>query len=277
MAGFIEDNRVVVLGSVAIVMVGLMGSGFLLGDGLRRAKEADREVTVKGVSERDVTADIATWTVSFSDNGPDLASVQRSVDRQAQSVRKFFTEAGFKPSDFTDSDISLMREQPRDAYGNPLPENLTVSRSIQLRTNDVMKARAAYAKQADLLRAGVEMGGGSVNYTFTGLNDLKPEMIAEANRSARESAQQFANALRIKDGGEMLGLAAGQCAAKVARRIALGQLVRHRVAKDLPDKLQRPMRLFVVLRRFIGADGFENLERLDFAHRAIAQRLCDKA
>ncbi|MAO03671.1 MAG: hypothetical protein CL804_03965, partial [Citromicrobium sp.] len=76
MAGFIEDNRFVVLGSVAIVMVGLMGSGFLLGDGLRRAKEADREVTVKGVSERDVTADIATWTVSFSDNGPDLASVQ---------------------------------------------------------------------------------------------------------------------------------------------------------------------------------------------------------
>ncbi|HIC71593.1 MAG TPA: hypothetical protein EYO88_05815 [Alphaproteobacteria bacterium] len=64
---------------------------------------------------------------------------------------------------------------------------------MQLRTNDVMKARAAYAKQADLLRAGVEMGGGSVNYTFTGLNELKPDMIAEANRSARESAQQFAN------------------------------------------------------------------------------------
>lgn len=193
MAGFIEDNRFVVLGSVAIVMVGLMGSGFLLGDGLRRAKEADREVTVKGVSERDVTADIATWSIRFSDTGNDLASVQGSVDRQAQAVRTFFTEAGFKPSDFTDSDISLMRDQQRDAYGNPLPESLTVSRTIQLRTDDVMKARAAYAKQADLLRAGVEMGGGSVNYTFTGLNGLKPDMIAEANRSARESAQQFAN------------------------------------------------------------------------------------
>ena len=119
--------------------------------------------------------------------------MQGSVDRQADAVRDFFTKAGFKPDDFTDSDISLMRDRPRDAYGNPLPENLTVSRTIQLRTNDVMKARAAYAKQADLLRAGVEMGGGSVNYTFTGLNELKPDMIAEANRSARESAQQFAN------------------------------------------------------------------------------------
>lgn len=192
MVGFLESNRFVVLGSVAIVAVGLMGSGFLLGDGLRRAKEADREVTVKGVSERDVTADIATWSISFSDTGNDLASVQNSVDRQAQAVRSFFAEAGFKPGDFTDSDISLMRDQPRDAYGNPLPENLTVSRTIQLRTGDVMRARAAYARQADLLRAGVEMGGGSVNYTFTGLNELKPAMIAEANRSARESAQQFA-------------------------------------------------------------------------------------
>ena len=80
-------------------------------------------------------------------------------------------------ADFTDSDISLMRDRSRDAYGNRLPENLTVSRTIQLRTNDVMKARAAYAKQADLLRAGVEIGGGSVNYTFPGLNELKPEIF----------------------------------------------------------------------------------------------------
>ena len=52
----------------------------MLGDGLRRAKMAERSVTVRGVSERDVTADLATWTVTFSDEGTTLAPVQASVD-----------------------------------------------------------------------------------------------------------------------------------------------------------------------------------------------------
>jgi hypothetical protein len=87
----------------------------------------------------------------------------------------------------------LSREQPRDRDGKPVgPQKLTVSRSIQLRTNDVMKARAAYARQAELLRDGVELSGTNITYTFTRLNDLKPTMIAEATRNARQSAEQFA-------------------------------------------------------------------------------------
>jgi hypothetical protein len=77
---------------------------------------------------------------------------------------------------------------------------LTVRRSIQLRTNDVMKARSAYARQAELLRDGVELSGTSISYTFTRLNAVKPEMIAEANQNARRSAEQFA-----RDSGASVG------------------------------------------------------------------------
>ena len=63
-----------------------------------------------------------------------------------------------------------------------------------------MKARAAYTRQAELLRDGVELSGSNVSYTFTGLNRLKPEMIAEANKNARDSAEQFA-----RDSGAAVG------------------------------------------------------------------------
>jgi hypothetical protein len=56
-----------------------------------------------------------------------------------------------------------------------------------------MRARDAYTRQAELLRDGVEMSSSSVNFTFTRLNDLKPQMIAEATRNARRSADQFAH------------------------------------------------------------------------------------
>jgi hypothetical protein len=183
------------LGAVAIFSLGLTTSGYALSDGLRRWKLAEqRSITVRGVSERNVTADLATWSVSFAHTGTELGSVQQSVDQQARSVRAFFLRAGFRPAEVADSNVSLSRDQPTDKDGNPVgPEELTVRRSIELRTNDVMKARAAYAAQAELLRNGVELSGSGISYTFTKLNDLKPEMIAEATRHARLSAEQFAN------------------------------------------------------------------------------------
>ena len=198
----LQDSRAVLLGAVAIFAFGLTTSGYALGDGLRRSKMAEhRSVTVRGVSERNVTADLATWSVNFSHQGTDLGSVQQSVDQQARAVRAFLRRAGFRPSDVTDTDVSLSREQPKDREGNPVgPQKLTVTRSIQLRTSDVMKARNAYTHQAELLRDGVELSGSNISYTFTGLNRLKPEMIGEANKNARDSAEQFA-----RDSGAAVG------------------------------------------------------------------------
>ena len=85
----LQDSRAVLLGAVAIFAVGLTTSGYVLGDGLRRAKMAERTVTVRGVSERNVTADLATWSVNFSHEGAELAPVQQSVDQQASAIRSF--------------------------------------------------------------------------------------------------------------------------------------------------------------------------------------------
>src|SRR5689334_24656160 len=94
----LQDSRAVLLGAVAIFAVGLTTSGYALGDGLRRSKMAEhRTVTVRGVAERDVTADLATWSIDFSHQGSDLGPVQQSVDEQARAVRLFFQHSGFKP------------------------------------------------------------------------------------------------------------------------------------------------------------------------------------
>ena len=61
----------VVLGSAALLAFGAIAGGYLLGDGLRRAKVADRSVTVRGLAEKDVTADLATWSISYSATGFD--------------------------------------------------------------------------------------------------------------------------------------------------------------------------------------------------------------
>ena len=52
----------VLLGCAGLLAFGIVSGGYLLGDGLKRARAADRSVTVRGLAERDVTADLATWS-----------------------------------------------------------------------------------------------------------------------------------------------------------------------------------------------------------------------
>ena len=183
-------NRNVYLIAALILAIGIVVGGYLLGDGMRRARMADRAVTVRGLAERDVTADLATWTVSFTAQGSQLAAVQAESDRDAAAVQQFFRAAGFPNEAVSDAGGSVSQYYDSNRGEN----NVTVNRRIQLRTTDVMRARAAYARQFNLIRAGVAIQEGSgMQYVFTRLNDIKPEMIAAATQDARRGAERFAN------------------------------------------------------------------------------------
>ena len=175
--------------AAAIVALGIIIGGYLLGDGLTRARMADRSVTVRGLAERDVTADLATWTIAYTEQGTQLGAVQSAIDEDTRAITAFFQKAGFKEGEVSAAGVGV--SQYYDS--NRGVDSVTVRRQLRLRTNDVMKARAAFSRQFDLIRAGVaiEEGSGMV-YSFTKLNDVKPAMIAEATRDARKGAEQFA-------------------------------------------------------------------------------------
>jgi len=183
------------LAGSAILAAGLMVGGFALGDGLRRAHRADRAVTVRGLAERNVIADLATWTIAYSATAGDLAGAQAGVDRDTVQIRAFFKDLGF-PGDAlqpTGVNVSQSSDQGVTRY--------TVRQRISLRSNDIKRAEAAVRRQFDLVKRGVMLDEGSgMAYTFTRLNDIKPAMVAEATRDARAAAEQFA-----KDSGSQVG------------------------------------------------------------------------
>ncbi len=177
----------VVLASAGLLTIGLVAGGYLLGDGLLRAREADRSVTVRGLAERNVTADLATWTIAYSSKSANLAEAQAEIDRDTDAIRGFFTGLGFKADALqpTGANVSQYSEYGKTTY--------TIRQRLSLRTTDIEKAQAAVARQFDLIKRGVVLEDGSgMSYTFTKLNDIKPEMVAEATGDARKSAQQFA-------------------------------------------------------------------------------------
>lgn len=193
--GFFDGTARRWLGTAAVVSFGMVAGGYLLGDGLLRAKEADRSVTVRGLAERDVTANLATWTISYSSSSADLAAAQARVRRDTDTIIAFFKELGFPEGALqpTGANVSSFTEQGQTKY--------TVRQRLALRTNDIARAQKAVSRQFDLVGKGVLLEEGSaMAYSFTDLNRIKPAMVAEATRDARSAAEQFA-----KDSGTRVG------------------------------------------------------------------------
>lgn len=188
LTGWMTSRNHVLLAATAIGAVGIMLGGWLAGSGLVRMKEAERAVTVRGLSERDVRADLATWTLSYSSSAGDLASAQQAVRADTQAITAYFRELGFPADALAPAGVSV------SSYSNNGIPTFTVSQRMQFRTRDIARAERAVARQFELVQRGVGLSEGSaMRYSFTGLNAIKPEMIAEATRDARRSAQQFAN------------------------------------------------------------------------------------
>ncbi|MEY4721366.1 MAG: hypothetical protein RIQ46_1091 [Pseudomonadota bacterium] len=183
------------LAAAGVLALGLVAGGYLLGNGLVRAREADRSVTVRGLAEREVTADLATWTIAYSATAEDLATAQSSVDRDSNAITGFFRELGFPAEELQPTGVNVSQ-----FTDNGVPR-FTVRERMTLRSNDIKRAQSAVKRQFELVRRGVVLEEGSgMAYAFTGLNAIKPAMVAAATKDARASAEQFA-----KDSGTSVG------------------------------------------------------------------------
>ena len=172
-----------------ILALGLAVAGYFVGDTFLKGKKFDRFVSVKGLSEREVPADLAVWPVNIVLTGNDLQTLRQQIERQNQTVYEFFTERGVL--NIADAQANIYNNSAQySAYRYLAKSEFTV------RTTDIPKLQKALAESLQLLSAGILFGSKNewqpIEYIFTGLNALKPEMIEEATRNAREVADKFA-------------------------------------------------------------------------------------
>lgn len=185
--GWLRDHATVKLLAAAIFAIGLIVGGYLIGDGLVRMKKSERSVTVRGLAQKDVIADLATWTIAYSAKAGDLQSAQALIDRDTASIRAFFRDLGFDSKALAPTGVNVSQFNENGVL------SFTIRQRMALRTTDIKKAEAAVARQFDLVKQGVQLEEGSgMAFTFTKLDAVKPAMVAEATRDARKAAEQFA-------------------------------------------------------------------------------------
>lgn len=187
-----------------LLAAGIAAGGLAVGSGIRSFRSADRFVTVKGVAEKEVKANLALWPIRVTATSNSLQEAQGQMASDAAAVRRFF-ESGGIPADAIEVQgveaIDLLAQAYRQ--GTP-PSRFIVAQTLMVRTGDVDRIAALNQRIGEIVAAGVVMSaeGGPQGpfYLFTQLNDIKPSMIAEATKNARAAAEQFA-----QDSGSPLG------------------------------------------------------------------------
>lgn len=183
-----------------LITLGLSAGGFLMGHGLVRMKQLDQVVEVRGLDEKLVEANEGTWDVSFSLSGNNLQDMMTKIAQKQTSLKEYLLLQGFTRDEFQASAITT-NDNHANHYGNKLPaDRYTVRTKIMIGTKQVKKLTDIYENSGKMPLEGMVREQSSVQYYFTDLNAVKPEMLKNATSSAREAAESFA-----RDSGSSLG------------------------------------------------------------------------
>ncbi|MCI8998054.1 MAG: SIMPL domain-containing protein [Muribaculaceae bacterium] len=166
--------------------------GLCLKTGIDHIAYRDREVTVRGLAEREVPADLVTWPITYSLAGNDLQTIYANVSSNNDIIVNFLTSNGISKEE-----ISVNPPDTYDATSNRYRSDsfaykYSINCTVTVTTKKVDKVRELLNRQSELLKQGIAFSNSYINYQFTGLNSIKPEMIGQATRAAREAAAQFA-------------------------------------------------------------------------------------
>jgi hypothetical protein len=164
----------------------------------KTGKKYDRFVQVKGLSEREVNADLAVWPINITLTGNDLKTLKSDIESQNNEVYNFFIAQGFDKNELTKGSTNI-NDVRADIYNSNFQNNAfryLAKSEFTVRTNDIDKLQKALSESLELMSKGILLGSKNtwrpIEYIFTGLNELKPPMIEEATKNAREVAEKFA-------------------------------------------------------------------------------------
>ncbi|MCR5560381.1 MAG: SIMPL domain-containing protein [Bacteroidales bacterium] len=185
------------------IMAGLVVMGLCIPAAVREYGSTKRSVSVRGLCEREVPADKVIWPLKYRVTGNDLAGVYSEIESDNAAIISFLKAGGID-----DAEISVAAPVINDKFAQEYGSNDRLYRylaknTVTVCTGKVDEVLKLIKNQKTLLRKGIVLGDewdGSPTFSFEALNSIKPEMIEEATRNARESAQKFAN-----DSGSKLG------------------------------------------------------------------------
>ncbi len=187
------------------IALGLFSLGFVLGGSIVKVKGFERSVTVKGLAQKEVNADTVMWPIVYTRADNNLSKLYDTLEKDTTKIKHFLKSHGFESSEVSISAPSITDKLARE-YGNnnQIKYRYNAYQTLTLYTKKIDKARESMIQITSLGKSGTTFRSNSyennVEYIFSELNAIKPQMIESATKNARLSAQKFAEDSQSKLG-----------------------------------------------------------------------------
>lgn len=180
----------------AILAVSIAFLGLCIKWGIDDFANKDRNVTVKGLAEKEVEADKVTWPIPTKELGNDLPELYQRINTTTAKVKAFLKQHGIK-DDEINVNAPVVIDLNADQYSNNNRGfRYNITSTITVTSQNVKLVRSIMAKQGELLKQGVAVLDGGyenrITYEYVGFKKMKPQMMQEAIKNAEATAQEFA-------------------------------------------------------------------------------------
>ncbi|MDF1764682.1 MAG: SIMPL domain-containing protein [Oleibacter sp.] len=180
------------------IFLGLSSLGYLLGSSAIKFKEYERTVTVKGLSEQEFPADIVIWPIQFTAAGNNLEELYEAIEANTSKIREFLANKGIDKQEISFTSPSITDKSAQQYGGQDRAEfRYTAIQTVTVYSTNIDSVRKVMRELSELGKQGIVFTSANYDsqteYLFTRLNEIKPAMIEEATRKAREVAEKFAS------------------------------------------------------------------------------------
>lgn len=186
-----------------LLSIAIIASSSIMGVYLFNSRQVARFITVKGLAEREVNANVGIWPISFRIADDNLVILQQGLEAQRKLITEFLIQQGFQQAELTYG-IPTIEDKEAIGYHTERKYRYVAQATITLRSNHVALLEKTLQKSGELVAKGIVLDSDRWDYRpkfiFTNLNEIKPLMIQEATIEARKAAEQFAKDSRSQVG-----------------------------------------------------------------------------
>ena len=185
-------RAIVILG--ALLAVGLIVGAFVLGVQTKNIGSGRASVTVKGLAEKPVKADLAEWHISATAKARSFSEALSKLRKEKTALDGFLVKHGFEKGLRTDQSEKVEPHYVEKEANNRtirVQEGYAASQSVLITTKSLEQIAAVNKAALDYKAAGHEIEFGDPSYLVSGLEEIKMSLISSATENAKKRAGEF--------------------------------------------------------------------------------------
>lgn len=187
----------VIIALVFAISLGQAAAGWFIANGIYNWRSADRSVSVKGIAERKVKADLAIWDIGYKVTGDDLIQLTTESLKIQETITSFVTKNGFTTNEVEQQRLEVLDQHAREYQSDRPKHRYIITGGVTLRTPKVDLVNQISPRTTELIQQGIVLSNRNDSltnprYLFTKLDEIRPQMLEQATKSARLVAKQFA-------------------------------------------------------------------------------------